>query len=179
MKNKMFTFFVLLFLSWNVSATTITFDLSNSSGNTWTANYSIINDTLAGPIEEFTIFFDLGLYENINSVSTPANWDPIAIQPDVGIPDDGFYDALALISGIANGATLSGFIVSFDWLGVDSPISQYFEIVDPFTFDVLDSGQTQISQLVSVAEPGSISLLIAGLFGLFFARKNKASCKRL
>lgn len=157
-------FFVFTFLI-NVPmaghATTVSFDVTNISGNTWEYTYTVANDTLGFDIEEFTIFFDVGLYENLVATATPADWDPLVIQPDLGLPDDGFYDALALVIGIAPGNSLSGFGVQFDFLGAGMPGSQLFQIVDPNTFDVLDEGFTTLVPL-----PGALWLFGSGLVGL-------------
>lgn len=162
----------LLSFSFSVSAATINADLTNISGNTYQAEYTVENDSLASTIDEFTIWFDLGLYENISTVSTPADWDPLVIQPDASIPDDGFYDVLALSSGITNGDSLGGFIVSFDWLGGNASMSQFFEIIDPSTFNVLASGNTIVAAN-NVPEPFSITLLASGLAGMAFSRKRR------
>lgn len=161
--------FPLLFsFSIVAQAALITADLTNTGGNSWQAEYTVENNSPGFVIEEFTIWFDLGLYENISVVSTPSDWSSLVIQPDENIPDDGFYDALALNSGIASGDSLSGFVVSFDWLGGNTPTSQVFEIINPVTFAPLDSGQTII---IAVPEPASIMLLALGLIGITLSKK--------
>jgi hypothetical protein len=144
-------------------ATTVTYELQNLSGNTWQYTYTIENDTLGVNIEEFTIYFDVGLFENLAVANTPIDWDPLVVQPDSGlpVPDDGFYDALALSVGIAPGGSLSGFEVQFDYLGGDSPGSQFFEVIDPNSFVTLDSGLTQ-----AVPLPAAAWLFISGMVGL-------------
>lgn len=144
-------------------ATTVGFTATNLTGNTWEVAYTITNDTLAQDIDEFTIFFDANLFQNLTVGNTPADWDPLVIQPDPGLPDDGFYDALALVAGIAPGATLSGFSVVFDFLGSGTPGAQPFDIVDPVTFDALDSGTTQRAV---VPVPAALWLFGSGLLGL-------------
>ncbi|OEU64980.1 MAG: hypothetical protein BBJ57_09065 [Desulfobacterales bacterium PC51MH44] len=149
-----------------VYATTILYDLTDLGGGVWEYDYSVTNDTLTSNIEEFTIFFEYGLYENLSVTSLLADWDEIAIDPALilGVPDDGFYDALAILpAGIAPGTTVSGFSVSFDWLGSDTPwgASQSFDVVDPITFASLDSGGT-----APIPEPGTIVLVGTGLAGL-------------
>jgi hypothetical protein len=146
----------------SVSATMINYDINNLAGNTWEYTYTVSNDTLGVDIKEFTIFFEVGLFENLVASSTPLLWDPLTIQPDPGLPDDGFYDALALGPGIAPSDSLGGFSVQFDFLGAGTPGSQFFEVIDPSTFNTLDSGFTQVIPL-----PAAIWLFASGLIGVF------------
>jgi len=173
MFRKIFLFILLWTGASTVSATTILYYVTNIVGNTWEYTYTVKNDMLVTDIEEFTIFFDAGLTENLVATTTPANWDPLVIQPDPGLPDDGFYDALALVSGIAPGDMLGGFGVQFDFLGIGTPGSQAFDIVDAFTFDVLDSGTTNLASVpvpTPVPEPNLLLLMSAGFF-VFAGRK--------
>lgn len=156
----------------SVNATTVTYDVTNITGNTWEYSYTLANDSLGVDIEEFTVFFTLGDYQNLAVSSTPANWDPLAIDPDPGIPDDGFYDALALSAGIAPGSSLGGFSVQFDYLGQGTPGSQFFDIVDPITFTSLDSGTT-VPSVIPV--PAAIWLFSAGLLSLFGIGRSRIS----
>ncbi|AXY02912.1 PEP-CTERM sorting domain-containing protein [Vibrio alfacsensis] len=174
MKSKL-SYLVALFLISvsHASATVITAELTNTSGNSWQAEYAVENNTLGASIEEFTIWFDLGLYENISVSSTPSSWDPLVVQPDPGIPDDGFYDVLALGSGISSGSSLDGFAITFDWIGGNSSMSQLFEVVDPNTWAVLDSGNT-IIVTTSIPEPSSIILLLLGIAGLALSKKKQS-----
>jgi len=153
-----------------VYATTILYDLSNLGGLRWEYTYSVTNDSLSSSIDEFTIYFNPGLYDNLIVGNTPADWDPLITQPDPFLVSDGFYDALALVTGIAPGATVSGFSVSFDWLVAGIPGSQFFEVVNPPTFVVLDSGNT-----TPVPEPGTLLLLGSGLIGLIGIGKKLTS----
>ena len=169
-KRKMLTGVAwLLLVSFQSAATTITYDVTNISGDVWEYNYTVNNDMLGVDIEEFTVYFDFGVYDNLSFASAPATWDPLVIQPDSfqGTNDPGFYDALALSAGIAPGNSLGIFSVRFDYLAAGTPGSQYFEIVDPFDFSVLDSGQTS-----PVPIPAAIWLFGSGLIGLVgFARR--------
>ena len=148
-----------------VQATNISYTLTDLGGNRFEYEYRVENDSLAFAIEEFTIFFDLGLYENLAVSSSPADWDSIVIEPDPLLPDDGFFDALALSSGILPGDTQDGFSVSFDWLGVGAPTDgQYFEVIDPTSFAVLDQGTTILATSPSpVPEPSTLLLFTGGL----------------
>lgn len=155
-------FFFLICLSSIAKATTVSFEVSNQGGNTWRYDYSVLNDTLGLPLEEFTIFFEAGLFENLQSPQAPVNWDPIAIQPDGGLPDDGFYDAFSFLGGIAAGDSLDGFSVQADYLGSGTPGSQFFQVVDPDTFDVLDDGFTSAATTI-VPVPAAVWLFASGL----------------
>lgn len=152
-------------------ATMITFDVNNVSATTWEYNYTVINDTLSSNLEEFTVFFDPGLYKNLSVVASPTGWDPLAIQPDAALPDDGFYDALASTGGIAPGGSVGGFAVRFDFLGTGTPSAQRFDVVDPATYATLESGATQ--HISSVPLPATAGLFLSGLslFAGFFTRR--------
>jgi hypothetical protein len=158
-------------------ATQIVYDATNLGGNTWEYVYTVHNDTLASAIDELTIFFDLLLYENLAVAAAPAGWDAIAVQPDPGLPDAGFYDALALGGGIGAGEILTGFSVRFDFLGAGAPAGQAFAIVDPVSFAVVESGTTQ-QAAAGVPEPGTIAVLGVGLLLLPLARRMKAAPRR-
>ena len=145
------------------STASIQYSVSDLGGGTWEYTYAVEND-LGFDIDEFTIWFDYTLYKNLAVIASPADWDSIVIEPDTDIPDDGFFDSLFLVSGIVDGASLGGFLVSFDYLGAGTPGSQFFEIVDPDTFDVLDVGFTTVT---AIPVPGAAWLLgsALGLFG--------------
>jgi hypothetical protein len=158
-------FLTLMFLiATNAHATYIEYEATNLSGNTWEYLYTVHNDTLTTDIEEFTIYFQVGLFENLAMAGAPTDWDPLAIEPDLLLPDDGFYDALALSSGIAPMASQGGFSVRFDYLGMGAPGPQHFEIVNPTNFAVMDSGMTRLAS-VPMPEPGTALLLLGGLLG--------------
>ncbi|MGR9117360.1 MAG: hypothetical protein ACU85E_16515 [Gammaproteobacteria bacterium] len=164
MTRIIITLIVLMSVCKTLNASTINYDVTSLGGNSWEYSYTVNNDMLSVDIEEFSIFFDVGLYENLSIGSTPADWDPLVIQPDPSLSEDGFYDVLALVSGIAPGASLDGFSVVFDYLGTGTPGSQSFDIVDPAAFEVLDSGNTtRIGQ--SVPEPVTLWLLLVGIIG--------------
>jgi hypothetical protein len=163
-------------LSRSSEATVITYDLTNLSANTWEYDYHVGNDTLSSDIEEFSVYFDFSSYANL-MVTTPLSpaWDEIVVQPDTGIPDDGFFDALvALGPSIAPGTTQSGFSVKFDWLGAGTPGAQFFQVVDAITFDVLDEGFTAPAP-ASVPEPCAFLLALAGIAVVAVRRRRTAS----
>lgn len=137
--------------------TEISYTTANLGSNRWQYTYEVTNIALSTPIEEFTIWFDLGSYDNltIETADPPAsNWDQIVWQLELGLGNGG-YDALALSAGIGAGESVGGFSVSFDWLGTGVPDSQFYEIVNPTDFTGIDSGYT-------VPEPATCLLLFLG-----------------
>lgn len=146
-------------------STEIRYEVAELGSGKWRYSYDVTNISLTQEIREFTIWFDYELYKNL-ATQTPeplkSSWDEIVIQPEPVLQDDGFYDALTLTSGIGQGQTVSGFSVSFDWLGTGQPGSQFYEIIDPATFETLDSGWT-------IPEP--TTLLLLGLGCLVLNRK--------
>jgi hypothetical protein len=146
-------------------ATSVDFTATHLSGSTWRYDYLIANNTLGTSIDEVTIFFRLGLFENLSSPRQPAAWNSVLAQPDPGLPADGFYDSATTGSGIAPGGSLAGFSVTFTYLGSGTPGSQPFDIVNPVTFATLDNGQTQRAGATGVPEPGPLGLVAAALLG--------------
>lgn len=148
----------------SASALQITYTQLAHSGTHYEYGYTLTNDS-AVSIEEFSIYFDAGAYGNLQVLSSPAYWDPLVAQPEFVL--DGFVDWLALGNVLAQGESLGGFNIAFDWVGSGSApfAQQYFEVYDPLTFDVLASGETSFVQTdpVSVPEPSTIGLLLTGL----------------
>lgn len=161
----------LLGFSASAMSASIFYEVDALGGNSYNYHYTIENQTV-DPIEEFTIFFELGLYENLVVTTTPLDWDSFVAQPDAQLPDDGFFDSLALVSGIQFGDLLSGFSVQFDYLGAGTPGSQFFEIIDPITFDPISDGFTQPLQSSNVPEPSTVFLIALGLLFIGYSRIN-------
>jgi hypothetical protein len=147
-------------------ATVITFDVAAVAGNTFEYTYVVENDTLSVDIEELAVYFDVDLFENLRLATTPPDWDPVVVQPDALLRDDGFLDVLALLGGIPPGGSLGRFTVQADFLGTGVPSRQRFEILDPVTLAVLDSGFTVPATTVPVPEPGLLWLFGVVLYAL-------------
>ncbi|HNQ24393.1 MAG TPA: hypothetical protein PKK06_15005 [Phycisphaerae bacterium] len=137
----------------------IYYEATPLGGNEWQYVYDVANNSLPGPIEEFTIWFALGQYAQL-ALETPdppaGAWDELVAQPDPILHADGFYDALTLATGIPVGGHESGFTVRFEWLGTGEPGAQPFEIIDPVTFDTIWGGST-------LPEPSAAGLLLCAL----------------
>lgn len=157
----------LFSLSTSAGATVVVYEVDNVGGSTFEYRYVVENDGTED-VEEISIYFDVGLFENLRMASAPVGWDPLVLQPDPLLMDDGIYDALALVPGIPPGGVLGGFSVWADFLGTGVPGSQRFEILDPVSFDVLDSGFTRLAA-VDVPEPASLWTASFGLLAMMFA----------
>ncbi|RLA25986.1 MAG: hypothetical protein DRQ62_00970 [Gammaproteobacteria bacterium] len=162
----------LLGFSMAVLSSPIYYQVTEISGNTYEYQYTVGNQS-AADIEEFTIYFDLGLYENLLLTASPADWDSIVDQPDPSIPDDGYFDSLALTTGISPDGSLSGFSVQFDYLGTGTPGSQFFEIIDPISFQPISDDYTQPLPVENVPEPPVFVLLAFGLFLISCYRRTR------
>ncbi|PKB24705.1 hypothetical protein [Janthinobacterium sp. 64] len=81
-------------------ASTISYTTTYLGGVQWRYDY-LFHNSKPTPLQEFTIFFNDGMYENLTSVGKVANWDVLTIQPDGALPAAGFYDGLALGGGMA------------------------------------------------------------------------------
>ncbi|HLJ17643.1 MAG TPA: PEP-CTERM sorting domain-containing protein [Bryobacteraceae bacterium] len=138
----------------------------------WQYNYFVSGTTFAVN-EDFTIFFD---YHNFSNLQNPqptvsSDWNVIDLQPDLNLPDNGAYDALALVD---NPSLTTTFQVQFDWLGSGTPGSQPFSINQ---FDsagnlvaVVETGNT-VPVTSTVPEPGAGLLFIAGIGALLLLRR--------
>lgn len=173
-RSRLWPLALCILASASANAVPIYYEAEALGGNTWQYNYTVDNDDPADPVYEFTIFFDLGLYSNLRLASAPAGWDALAIEPDANLPDDGFYDALALAGPVYPGQLLSGFSIVFDYLGLDSPSSQRYDIIDPATFEIISSGLTERPASTHVPEPGTLMLLLMGLVGTSLLRRRPA-----
>jgi hypothetical protein len=149
--------------------TQIWYQTTDLGSGRWQYTYDVYNISLAEEIKEFTIWFGIGSYDNLTiaTLDPPAsNWDEVIWQPEPFLGDDGGYDALAKNLNIGIGENVYGFAVSFDWLDTGKPGSQYYEIINPTTFETIESGYT-------VPEPGTLFLFGLGVLGLLRRGKIK------
>lgn len=159
---------VLVLNSYSLAALTeMSYTVENTSGSQWIYNYTITNLGLTEGIKEFTIWFEHGKYASLQKASDPAldtNWDQIAWQPNKALQNNGGFDALAKNDFIAIGQTVPDFAVRFEWQGEGEPGRQYYEIINPDSFDVITSGFT-------VPEP--VSLLLIAVGGIYVRKSTK------
>jgi hypothetical protein len=152
---------VLALAACSAQATTIQSQSIDLGSNHYRSVYTVTNDgSLGAPLRGFDLYFDPGLYleASLTIVTAPplaTDWDQLILGS--GVLVSAAYDAVALAGGIPDGASESGFAVEFTWIGPGTPGAQPFEIFDPQTFDVLESGLT-----TPIPEASTLSLLAAG-----------------
>lgn len=136
----------------------------NQGQDLWQYSYWVSDHTFTADTG-FTVYFDLGLYDLLdpNPIAPNADWNVMTWNPDPSLPDDGAYDALALVD---NASLANPFTVSFVWLGGGiGPGSQSFEVYgyDPSTgnINILETGNA-----APVPEPATILLFGIGSAGL-------------
>lgn len=145
-----------------VTISFVTIDLADqvSGEDLWQYSYSVTDFTFDENIG-FSVFFDPSLYTALEDPPpfVNADWDLLTLQPDLGLPADGVYDALALV----NEASLADpFLLTFVWLGSPAtpPGSQPFEIN---RFDAEGTLLETIEIGVTVPEASTWSLVGSGI----------------
>jgi len=133
----------------------------------WRYSYTV-SDHVFDIDNGFSIFFDYTNYSNLQDPAplVNADWDILVLQPDSSLPDDGIYDALALLNAPS---LLDAFTLDFVWLGVGTPGSQLFEVYDD-SFNIISSGNT-IANVSNVPEPATIFLFSFGLLAVWGNKK--------
>ena len=146
-------------------------------GTSYSASVSVTNDGTPTLLTGFTLFFSETQYSNLVLTGSPGTWDALVIQPDVGIPAAGFLDSFVIdpANALANGQSIAGFNMTFNFLGQGAPSALPFDIVD-FNFNVVTSGAANVTRFVptpggNVPEPGTLWLLAAGALGIVAARR--------
>ena len=160
------TCLLVLFAAQSAKAVTVEYNLAALGGNSFQYEYTVTNDGSLGAgvaIEWFAVLFDPALYDETSlTIVTPeplnTDWDQIILSSGLLIP--AAYDAFALTSSIAEGESVTGFSVIFDWLGAGLPGSQAFEIYDATTNDLIYEGMTVVPL------PGAFILLLTSLFSM-------------
>ena len=156
----------------SANATSITYNLSSLGGNQWQYNYLINNNTLGSSIMDFLIYFPSvqspdSLNYTLLGGTAPGGWSLSTFQPSA-VNLGGFAEFSG--GSIPVGNTLSGLTVAFSYTGSGLLGSQYFEVYDPNTFDLLDSGPSTPRDLPGVPDGGATftCALLAGLslFGM-------------
>jgi len=174
-KNFLLAFFLYLFGSQSAFSTTITYEVQDLADTTagedlWQYAYNISNHNFTADTG-FSIYFDVSLYSNLQDPAhfVNADWDILTLQPDLLLPDDGIYDAYALVD---NASITDSFTVNFVWLGLNTPTSQSFELYDN-SFAVIETGVTQPTNTTPIPEPHGIFLVGLGMMVLLRLHRQK------
>ena len=151
-------------------------DLVNTTPGTdlWQYNY-YVSDYVFLTDRGFSIWFDSNGYNNLTLASTSPDWNALAVQPDILLPDAGYYDALAQID---HASLASPFSVQFTWLGNNGvPGSQRFDIYNLSNSSLLvtDSGNTVLRGTV-VPLPASLWLLLSGIATVSWWARRRDGC---
>jgi hypothetical protein len=109
-------------------------------------------------------------YQNGDLDAAPSapnsDWDVASIQPEPGLPHDGFFEAFAKTD---NADLKNWFSLSFIWRGIGQPGSQAYDIIDT-DLSIITSGNTvPYNPNPSVPEPAVWLLLLTGL--IYFGRQ--------
>ena len=158
---------VLLLALSSAQAATVSYTATLLSGNKWRYDYTLDNTVPAPTFDGFTVYFDPALFEHLTGAQVPLGWDPLVLQTDTVVPADGAFDALLKSGPLADGAVVTGFSVSFTYLGSDNPGSQRIELYDSGVlsgdFAVVQTGRTSSAQQVDEPASAALALLAMGL----------------
>lgn len=126
-----------------VQAAVVNVSFTDLGGSQYLADIAVENDGSPASISGFTLYFDEARFTNLALTASPAAWDSLLIQPDLGLPAAGFLDSFVIdpLTALSFGQTQGGFQVSFDYIGLGLPGSMAFDITDA-DFNVLFSGFT-------------------------------------
>ena len=170
----------LLFSCLNAHALIINSDVTKLSGQQYQADYQFFNDS-QNAIDGLTVYFQYSLFDNVALLSSPADWDVFVAPAQIifGLEEDGFVDALALVSPLQAGETLSGLSVVFDWTANAELISttQRFETYDANSFDITSEGEYQLSatQVVNAPMSALFFMVFVGVIGRFARPQRKTN----
>lgn len=169
-----------VFLMHTANAVSIQYTLTSLGGSSYRYDYTVANDGSLGAgvaIEGFAILFDPVLYDEtsltiVTSDPPASDWDELILGS--GLLIDAAYDAYALAGGIGAGDSVSGFAVEFAWLAAGTPGAQAFEIYDPDSFNVIQTGNTRTA-FSAVPEPGTLVLLFLAATAAAMIRRQRQS----
>lgn len=144
------------------------FETTALGGDIWRYRYTLQGQAPSGGFDGLTVYFEPTSFGHLTNLAVPVDCDPLLIQPDIGIPADGFLDLLHL-GGLLNGSFGPvEFSVDVEFLGNGFPGSQRFELYVSEPFDVVTSSETQ--QAAAVPEPATFALVATALGCILLGR---------
>lgn len=171
---------VLMMTGVTAQAAVVNVSFTDLGGSQYLADIAVENDGSPASISGFTLYFDEARFTNLALTASPAAWDSLLIQPDLGLPAAGFLDSFVIdpLTALSLGQTQRGFQVSFDYIGLGLPGSMAFDITDS-DFNVLFSGVTTTVTSTppggQIPEPDALWLALVALGCLVVVRIKKAT----
>ncbi len=150
------------------NAAVVQYNTTALGGGVWRYDYMLEGAAPTGGFDGLTLYFEASSYGLLANAVAPADWDPLIVQPETGIPADGFLDLLSLSGLLLGNVGPVEFSVDVEYLGLGAPGPQRFELYQITPFDVVASGQT--GQLNSVPEPVTGALVALALGGIVLTR---------
>lgn len=129
----------------------------------WQFRYTLQGFSFAAN-EGFSIIFERELFASLGVPSGPDNsWSLLVFQPDLNLPEDGLFDALALMD---HPSVSSPFSVEFVYLGAGAPSSQSFAVyrltAGDGVIDYFGFGFTE-PEVNAVPEPGGRAAVVLAI----------------
>lgn len=175
MPARAFLVLVVALLGARAEAALVTYAATPLGGSDWRYDYIVANDgSITSEIALFDILFDPEVYAEASltiasDAAVASAWNQQILASGIGVP--AAFDALAIGAGIATGANVSGFAVTFTWLGEGTPGAQPVEIWDADTFALL--GTTTTTPIPGPATAWLLATAVAA--GALRARRRKSS----
>ncbi len=157
--------FIIVWAAGSVQGALIEYQLSDLGNQQWEYAYRVVNNhSEIEPIKSLTIWFETnaGQFEIVSGNSIISEWDEAILHDVVGRGHG--YDLLAKDEGIGPGDDMEGFAVRFKWNSAGQPGSQFYEVLDPDDFSLIESGYT-------VPEPNMMVLGGVGMVIGFIKRR--------
>lgn len=148
---------LLMLCSSAATAGLVHFQATSLGGDLWHYDYTLQGQAPTGGFDGITIYFAADAYRLVNNLVAPLDWDPLVVQPDTGLPADGFVDLLNVGGLLQDMVGPVNFSVNFQFLGMGAPGSQPFELYRTAPFATVLSDQTQSP--ATVPEPGTAALV--------------------
>jgi hypothetical protein len=151
----------------------VTYTATDLTGqNLWHYTYVV-----SGPLPEnnaVNLLFDPTLYSELVVTGLSSGVDVLEAQPNPNLQVDGLLiiSARSGIPGGIPGGAEETVDLDFLWLGVGSPGSQAYEVLDD-QFNLLGTGETRLTGTQGVPEPPTLALLVGSLMAWLAVRRRQ------